>query len=160
MSTSTSASIVFSYLFPARGRKLNPGAAHRSHIPLKSFPIFSPQGDGNLRSCFFSSNRNLHVFSYLFPARGRKLACCRPTTQAAFKRLFLSFPRKGTETPVLFRVFVTVREVFSYLFPARGRKPGAAAQQTVSVKELSFPIFSPQGDGNISLQFNLAGILR
>ncbi|KPQ40564.1 MAG: hypothetical protein HLUCCO16_01540 [Phormidium sp. OSCR] len=88
--------IVFPYLFPARGRK-HPGQA------------VEPAG--------------VIVFPYLFPARGRKHFLFGCVEEIILVRLSLSFPRKGTETPI--------------------RVNGL---QTISP---SFPIFSPQGDGNI-----------
>ena len=64
--------------------------------------------------------------------------------------LFLSFPRKGTETLlVLVLGFGLGFTVFSYLFPARGRKRTLRAETLGSSHYRSFPIFSPQGDGNL-----------
>ncbi len=156
------------------------------HYPLlrRSFPIFSPQGDGNgytltvedfvewgrlflsfprkgtetgamgtspwsAISCVFSylfpargrkpelgaypPSSSMVVFSYLFPARGRKLVYTFRTPTLALQPLlglFLSFPRKGTETVHLLTAGATL-------------------------ERLSFPIFSPQGDGNKRLYNNL-----
>ena len=86
-----------------------------------SFPIFSPQGDGNhlrgirLHPCFRGG------LFLSFPRKGTE------TTKKDVKdshccRLFLSFPRKGTETPFRVKSCGDRRFVFSYLFPARGRK--------------------------------------
>ena len=106
--------------FPRKGTEtlLHQGIdlAHRA----ESFPIFSPQGDGNHFEGFYKYIL-YNVFSYLFPARGRKHGkSLGPPPRG--KCLFLSFPRKGTETS-----------------SARRINPRSA---------LSFPIFSPQGDGN------------
>ena len=117
---------VFSYLFPARGRK------HHRHlllilrsdclflsIPRKgtetpwiyigyhlysllSFPIYSPQGDGNRKLCFPTLQVAI-VFSYLFPARGRKLYAKLSSIPSHPSGLFLSIPRKGTETDIAHR---------------------------------------------------------
>ncbi|KPQ38057.1 MAG: hypothetical protein HLUCCO16_14320 [Phormidium sp. OSCR] len=64
-----------------------------------------------------------YVFSYLFPARGRKLDYVAYRKHLLLPRLFLSFPRKGTETEVEDGIHkYCFFFVFSYLFPARGRK--------------------------------------
>ena len=63
--------MVFSYLFPARGRKRK---------------NFHESWDGGR-----------DVFSYLFPARGRKLDVTG-FNKFPLGVFFLSFPRKGTET--------------------------------------------------------------
>ena len=113
---------VFSYLFPARGRKPAwlPGGLR---VCEGFFPIFSPQGDGNsLLSAVKELGDFRPVFSYLFPARGRKQSSG-------------DFQRGRTS------------HVFSYLFPARGRKPTLADCPIASGVGF-FPIFSPQGDGN------------
>ncbi|KPQ40567.1 MAG: hypothetical protein HLUCCO16_01705 [Phormidium sp. OSCR] len=61
---------VFPYLFPARGRKLW-DLLEKQQLYGKSFPIFSPQGDGNFGVALEPPPYS-HVFPYLFPARGRK----------------------------------------------------------------------------------------
>ena len=62
----------FSYLFPARGRKLGGFSPYLDPKSLGFFPIFSPQGDGNLCRLVMVLFPSSDVFSYLFPARGRK----------------------------------------------------------------------------------------
>ncbi len=143
--------LVFSYLFPARGRKRSPSVLAVVLPPRQSFPIFSPQGDGNSPRPGIRSPGRPVVFSYLFPARGRKLSNPAPSQSAedqsfpifspqgdgnagryrdwdrgnlCLSRLFLSFPRKGTETERHRAVSNQSykHRVFSYLFPARGRK--------------------------------------
>ncbi|KPQ40566.1 MAG: hypothetical protein HLUCCO16_01650 [Phormidium sp. OSCR] len=118
---------VFPYLFPARGRKLW-ARIWGVPTPLESFPIFSPQGDGNEVQCEHYERDVVYSLS-------------------------LSFPRKGTETLHQSTHLTGNREqVFPYLFPARGRKQSSASICTSQTWK-SFPIFSPQGDGNLVLQF-------
>ncbi|PPT10196.1 hypothetical protein CKA32_006182 [Geitlerinema sp. FC II] len=116
-----------------------------------SFPTFSPQGDGNRSGMARVRTLEPKVFSYLFPARGRKLPLphysSTTTESSVFPYLFpargrkpglssttilyplslsLPFPRKGTETSnnSQFSLRSTFKVVFPYLFPARGRKRG------------------------------------
>ena len=85
---------VFSYLFPARGRKL----VHLYFVS-KVFPVFSylfPARGRKLIEVYRHQLRGA-VFSYLFPARGRK-PYYFAFPEVHFFCLFLSIPRKGTET--------------------------------------------------------------
>ncbi|KPQ40568.1 MAG: hypothetical protein HLUCCO16_01855 [Phormidium sp. OSCR] len=165
---------VFPYLFPARGRKHTRSTGLVVNLRYWSFPIFSPQGDGNLVRPSDSMRDFYAVFPYLFPARGRKPPQADPPLLWTF-RLSLSFPRKGTETHPDYEddSWGEVEEVFPYLFPARGRKPRQGGNpfcfkshclslsfprkgtetSSLSLNKvvkilMSFPIFSPQGDGN------------
>ncbi|GEM_PF-1281257 len=164
---------VISYLFPARGRKPIVGYQHWGYLCPLSFPIYSPQGDGN-----YVLSRTYIIFlaptviSYLFPARGRKLGFkVRRRFDLSFCHgHFLSIPRKGTETGVRSGRLENY-PVISYLFPARGRKrnfsssgsslkrhflsiPRKGTETRIvllhdsSFKARSFPIYSPQRDGN------------
>ena len=93
-------------------------------VPIRSpFPIISPQGDGNIEALISQGLVDRVCFSDHFPARGWKRS--KFVTVMFLLLLFRSFPRKGMET--------TMGETMS------------AANATIPT---SFPIISPQGDGN------------
>ena len=116
----------------------------------KSFPIFSPQGDGNLVKLVAVKPILDSVFSYLFPARGRKhFLLSHPNSSTS---LFLSFPRKGTETAVLGRKHKRLAECLFLSFPRKGTETCIVGGSRAMMRFLSFPIFSPQGDGNGKLE--------
>ena len=65
---------------------------------IKSFPIFSPQGDGNLDEASLIAHGDKCLF-LSFPRKGTETELQPDLTAESFGgRLFLSFPRKGTET--------------------------------------------------------------
>ena len=110
------------------------------NLPIESFPIFSPQGDGNTSSSELKSQRS-QVFSYLFPARGRKQGP-PPLPLDCIGSLFLSFPRKGTETKVNQPSYFTTAVVVLFLsFPRKGTETllGVALLGRLPSLFLSFP---------------------
>ncbi|KPQ38060.1 MAG: hypothetical protein HLUCCO16_14495 [Phormidium sp. OSCR] len=90
------AAFVFSYLFPARGRKRQ-AMTSLCDGNLGLFLSFPRKGTETFRADFERLPAKARVFSYLFPARGRKLE-------------------------IVLQLFLAPFYVFSYLFPARGRK--------------------------------------
>ena len=116
---------VFSYLFPARGRKLISLTKLINLIDDRSFfPIFSPQGDGNISPRVDWRSKTSPVFSYLFPARGRKHKIETLISADIPLSFFLSFPRKGTETVRYSATQAKRRLVFFLSFPRKGTETG------------------------------------
>ena len=140
----------FSAHFPARGwkRKGSPGENP------SSFPLISPQGDGNKnRLASTSALPCKGNFSAHFPARGWKRKGLHPH-EVQF--LFRSFPRKGMET--INKVCSPYKTTFFYFsahFPARGWKQNTQPER--SRVRYSFPLISPQGDGNNTIPNFLQG---
>ncbi len=136
---------VISYLFPARGRK------HKFFLDflLKSDEVISylfPARGRKLSSSSSALNRS-SVISYLFPARGRKLFISVSNNINKKKGHFLSIPRKGTETWVLLE---SERLKASFpIYSPQGDGNSASDTSTSCFGCLSFPIYSPQGDGNL-----------
>ncbi|KPQ40563.1 MAG: hypothetical protein HLUCCO16_01470 [Phormidium sp. OSCR] len=96
-----------------------------------------------------TGSRFCNVFPYLFPARGRKRY---PGTQNPLSKTYrvfpYLFPARGRKPFVFCHIFSPVcLIVFPYLFPARGRKQ-LISKAGIYPGVWSFPIFSPQGDGN------------
>jgi hypothetical protein len=90
-----------------------------------SFPIYSPQGDGNLpKSIRIDYLFLCVVISYLFPARGRKHGDNRPARDTNGLVISYLFPARGRKQEIgaIDLLIALVGLVISYLFPARGRK--------------------------------------
>ena len=117
-------------------------------------------------------------FSDHFPARGWKLMSSAKSTKFSLgkpfpiispqgdgnemrlvkletKRLFRSFPRKGMETLWTTTFPLLLMTCFSDHFPARGWKPSMCSEWDSAS---TFPIISPQGDGNTAFGWSWATI--
>ena len=113
----------------------------------ETFPIISPQGDGNVTLDDREVSRCVCIFSDHFPARGWKPSILEDLT--GFNQLFRSFPRKGMETSGFPSPDASVAALLFRSFPRKGMEtPRAEAPSPLSQ---TFPIISPQGDGNCPL---------
>ena len=71
--------------------------------------------------------------------------------QRRLLKLFQTFPRKGMETAGVSLIPASPGSFFK-LFPARGWKPHYLLETSSGSHGESFSNFSPQGDGNISVE--------
>ena len=170
----------FSAHFPARGWKLLNFPAKFGKKLSTTFPLISPQGDGNQNTHFPRIQFSYSSFPLISPqGDGNEVSL---TARSWEEILFRSFPRKGMETTtswldisgernsVLFRSFprkgmetcgpqppgrLKPPNLFRS-FPRKGMETKDSRDATQGV--YPFPLISPQGDGNPMYSFTSSAI--